>query len=70
MFFTEEARMLVQRYGLKWHPEAETVENGFSHPPVLGTPRFSASHHPQLRDPGLRLATGVRTRNPAGVACL
>jgi putative transposase len=37
--FTEEVRMLVQRYGLKWHPETETVENGFSHPPTLGTPR-------------------------------
>jgi hypothetical protein len=26
--FSEELRMLVERYGLKWHKEDETVENG------------------------------------------
>ena len=26
--FSEELRMLVERYGLKWHAEDETVENG------------------------------------------
>ena len=27
--FSEELRMLVERYGLKWHKEDETVGNGF-----------------------------------------
>jgi REP element-mobilizing transposase RayT len=27
--FSEELRMFVERYGLKWHQEDETVENGF-----------------------------------------
>jgi putative transposase len=29
--FSEELRRLVERYGLKWHKEDETVENGFLH---------------------------------------
>ena len=37
--FTEEVRMLVERYGLKWYPEDETVKNGFTNPPAPGTPR-------------------------------
>jgi len=28
--FAEELRRLVERYGLKWHEEVETVGNGFS----------------------------------------
>ena len=28
--FSEEVRMLVERYGLKWKEEPETVQNGFS----------------------------------------
>ncbi len=27
--FSEELRMFVERYGLQWHKEDETVENGF-----------------------------------------
>ena len=27
--FSEELRMFVERYGLKWHKEEQTVENGF-----------------------------------------
>ena len=27
--FSEELQMFVERYGLKWHQENETVENGF-----------------------------------------
>ena len=36
--FSEELRRLVERYGLKWHQEEETVENGF--------PRSGPPEHP------------------------
>ena len=29
--FSEELRMLVERYGLKWREDDETVKNGFTH---------------------------------------
>lgn len=37
--FTEEVRLLVQRYGLKWYAEDETVENGFGNRPARDAPR-------------------------------
>jgi REP element-mobilizing transposase RayT len=37
--FEEEVRRLVERYGLEWHKEDETVGNGFSQPSVADAPR-------------------------------
>ena len=37
--FSEEVRMLVERYGLQWHGEDETVQNGFIGPSAAHTPR-------------------------------
>ncbi len=37
--FAEEVQKLVERYGLQWHKEDETVENGFSQARVPMAPR-------------------------------
>jgi hypothetical protein len=37
--FSEEARRLVERYGLEWHKEDETVENGFIQSATAPAPR-------------------------------
>src|SRR3974377_1778500 len=37
--FEQEVRKLVERYGLEWHKEDETVENGFIEPSVADAPR-------------------------------
>ena len=37
--FEQEVHKLVERYGLEWHKEDETVENGFIEPSVADAPR-------------------------------
>ena len=37
--FCDEVRILVERYGLKWHEEDETVGNGFTGTCPADTPR-------------------------------
>ncbi len=37
--FAEEVQKLVERYGLQWHKEDETVENGLSRSGAAGEPR-------------------------------
>ena len=37
--FAEEVRKLVERYGLEWHKEDKTVENGFIQSSPADAPR-------------------------------
>ena len=68
--FEQEVHKLVERYGLEWHKEDETVENGFIEPSVADAPRFNGVlMRPRIDEPrtlliGIGWKTG-KAKNPA-----